>query len=650
MYRRLALSAALGGALLCTIACNARSQGGSKGSTADGAAEAGAAAEAQDIGERLYSGPASPTGEKPAPADPRSVAADPIVIRDCRLAVIEKRDVPAQRDGVLFSLFVHEGDVVKADQLLGVVDNRLAKKDLAIQENKVEASIADNAAAKATRDEAWYRLQRQLKLERQTAAVEEDVDAARALYYRYRSEAISKTEAIKLARSEHDKAQTVLGMYEIRSPIDGVIKAVYKKPGEAVKSAPSYEPVFQIYNLSRLRAEGLLDVHYLPRLRQGVPHVVIEPTEPEAPQQTLTGHLQEVTAVAVSRAPAGQKATPFVVSASTDGTVRVWDRTTGYDVRVLRHPGAVRAVACTGPRADGNWCLSGADDGVARLWDLDSVGAQPVREFKGGHRRAVTCVAFSPDGRFCATGGDSHEICLWETASGDLVYRFPQAHRAGVTSLQFLPRSQLVSAGRDNTLRLWTLGRQGARLETTLDRRSGDVAQPGASPDGTRVLFDQGKALRLLSLPGGSIRGVLNNSSGATNFTTFALFSPDARLIVTAGASEGRLQLWRAPTAAARGSELRQLVAPDRSSATCAAFAPDGSFMVAGTRDRHVFVWPVPSGDEINRRLTAKLTLLEGSVESSARQVRVWAELDNPDGRLIPGATATMVIETTSGE
>jgi len=646
MLRRVALSAALGGALLCTVACNARSQGGGKGGPAEGGVQAGAPAAAQDIGERLYRGPAAPADDQPAPADRRAVAADPIVIRDCRLAVIQKRDVPAERDGVLMSLYVHEGDVVKAGDLLGVVDNRLAKKDLAIQENKVEASKADQEAAVATRNEAQARYKRQLKLQYQNAAVAEDVDAAQALYYRYRSEAISKAEAIKLAESERDKAKTVLGMHDILSPIDGVIKAVHKKPGEAVKSAPSYEPVFEIYSLSRLRAEGLLDVQDLPRLRQGTAQVVIEPAEPEAAQQTLTGHLQEVTAVAVSRAPAGKKAAPFVVSASTDGTVRVWDRATGYDVRVLRHPGAVRAVACTGPGAGGNWCLSGADDGVARLWDLDGVSERPLREFTGGHRRAVTCVAFSPDGRFCATGGDSHEICLWNTGSGELVYRFPQAHRAGVTAVQFLPRSQLVSAGRDNTLRLWTLGRQGARLETTLDRRSGDVTQPGASPDGTRVLFDQGKALRLLSLPGGSIRGVLNNPSGARNFTTFALFSPDARLILTAGGSEA--QLWRAPTTAARARELRQLVAPDRSSVTCAAFAPDGSFLAAGTRDRHVFVWPVPSDREINRRLTAKLTLVEGSVESSARQVRVWAELDNPDGRLVPGTTATMVIETTA--
>ena len=52
----------------------------------------------------------------------------------------------------------------------------------------------------------------------------------------------------------------------------------------------------------------------------------------------------------------------------------------------------------------------------------------------------------------------------------------------------------------------------------------------------------------MLSLPEGLTDGVLQNSGAANNFTTFALFSPDARTIVTAGAPEGRLQLWRIPT------------------------------------------------------------------------------------------------------
>src|SRR5579862_6849607 len=43
---------------------------------------------------------------------------DPIVVRDCLLTVKQREDVPTQRDGVLVTILVKEGDEVKAGQLL----------------------------------------------------------------------------------------------------------------------------------------------------------------------------------------------------------------------------------------------------------------------------------------------------------------------------------------------------------------------------------------------------------------------------------------------------------------------------------------------------------------------------------------------------
>jgi WD40 repeat protein len=599
---------------------------------------------AADIGQPLYGGTIA---RQPARRRARPTA-DPVVIQDCRLAIFEKEDVASERDGILLSVHVKEGDIVKPGQLLARLKDDLARDDLAIQQAKVASAKADARASEKTRDEAKVRFDHQIVLKQQNATSTEDYAAAQALYWRYYYEAISKNEAIGLSERERNKAATTLRMYEIRSAIHGMVKAVYKRPGEAIKAAPAYEPLFQIQNLSRLRVEGLVDLQYLLRLRAGSHRVYVEASEAESPVQTLIGHLQEVTGVAVARGPKSDPKNGYVVSASLDGTVRVWDRALRSERAVLRHPAAVRAIACTSPTATWNWCISGAEDGVGRLWDLATLAETPVRELRDGHRGAVACVAFSPDGRFCATGGDDHEVCLWDAASGRLLYRLPAGHRAGITSVQFLPYGRLVSAARDNTVRLWALGEAGARLELTVPRRSGDVTSPGASPDGTRLLVDYGKALRLLSLPEGFIEGVLQNPSGATNFTTFAKFSPDGRLILTAGASDTGLQLWRASTGTARGSELRLLIAAEHSPATCAEFAPDGTFVVTGTRNHQVLVWPVPSGTDSDRRRTATLTFLDGSVESSARQVRIWAELDNPDGRLLPGTTVTMVIEPAS--
>jgi WD40 repeat protein len=596
------------------------------------------------------------------------VASDPIVVPACHLVVIEKQEVPSQRDGILLFMGtevqpgetvpsermivlpdrpadkkyrrLQEGDRVAPGQLLALVDDRLARDDYAIKKGQILLNEANLAAAERARDDARDRYQTQLKLQSSPggpATSDEDVATAKLAWYKHYYEAVSRKEAIALSRLELHQAETVLSTYEIRSTIAGVIKRIHKNPGEAVKAL---EPVLEVRNLQRLRVEGLVEVQHLPRLRPSL-KVRIEPAQAQSPVQSFAGHLQEVNAVAVSKDPSR----PLIVSGSEDGTVRVWERSSRREVQVLKHPAAVRAVACTPPGAAGNWCLSGAADGIARLWDLDHPAAGPTRELKEEHKGAIIAVAFSPDGKTCATGGEDRAICLWNVATGTLRYRLPPGHLGALTGLEFASPGRLISVGRDNALRVWAVGNTGVVLETTFDHRFGAITRLGVSADGRRVLFDQGAALHVLSVADGHTESVLQLASGGMNFASFALFSPDARLILTTASSEGRLQLWRTPTDQGRLCEWRQLVPPGHAAATCAAFAPDGSFLVSGTQDRQVLLWALPSKEEIARQYTAELTLVEPSVESAARQVRITAELANPDGRLIPGTLATLIIE-----
>jgi WD40 repeat protein len=663
MLRRLLLAVVVGAGILAVVIAKAgwfrvaaRVQATDAGT---GVAEPVAATDA--IGEPLY----PPCSVEPAGRARPPRALDPIVIRDCRLTVIDKQDVPSQRDGKLLFIGTEvdpgqsipadqlitarvggkdsqfrrlkEGDVIKAGQLLAYLDDQLSRDDWDIKNAKVTSSRADLEAAIKTRDESKNRYDTQVWLHQQGrgATSQEDLRAAKLAWERAAYEAIGKDAAVTLAERELSQAETVLRMHQLCSTTAGVLKAILKQPGEAVKAL---EPVFQIQNLGRLRIEGLVDVPYLPRLHTGM-RARVEAIQSVNPEQTLVGHLEGVTAVAVSK----DLGRPAIVSAGEDGTVRVWDRAAGRELCVLQHPAAVLAVACTPPSAEANLCMSGAADGVGRLWELDGQRDAPVRELKGGHAGAITSVAFSPDGRACVTGGEDRTICLWDTATGTLRYHFPEGHRGTVTALAFTPRAELVSAGRDNTLRLWTLGQRGAQLKSTFDHRSGHVMQPGVSPDGRCVLYDQGGTLRLLALPEGLNEGVVQRASGAGNFTTFALFSPDGHLLLTA--AEDRVQLWRAPAGASRAGELVQFVATEPAGATCAAWAPDGSFVVVGGSDQQVRVWPVPPTPSCEQRLTAEVTLLERAVETSTRQVRIWAELLNPDGRLLPGTTVTLVLD-----
>jgi WD40 repeat protein len=303
-------------------------------------------------------------------------------------------------------------------------------------------------------------------------------------------------------------------------------------------------------------------------------------------------------------------------------------------------------MAASPAKAKANLILSGAADGTGRLLNLDNLKDDPKPLMLAErHRGPINCVAFSPDGETCATGGEDRTICLWKTATGALEHRIPAAHRAPVTSLQFASDAQLVSAG-GNELAVWNLAGGRATKDPNLDfeRRGGDVSRLGVSPDGKTVLFDQGKEIRLLSLNDKQIEGVVQNFSGARPFTGQALFAPDGKTILTNGGVEGRLQLWRSPAGHKRAAELRQFVCGN-AGANGAAFAPDGSFVVAGTQDQKVLVFDMPKADEIERNLIGEIYYVEKALDSNAHQVRVWATLKDVPEWLTPGGTATMVIE-----
>src|SRR5262249_32461048 len=120
-------------------------------------------------------------------------------------------------------------------------------------------------------------------------------------------------------------------------------------------SLPADDPVYQDA-VARERRDLGVGRPWLRRLS-------VPPTDPHpALLRTLVGHGGEVPAVALS----GDGRT--AASGAEDGTVRLWDVTTGECARILRgHEGGVTAVALSG---DGRTAASGSVDGTVRLWDV----------------------------------------------------------------------------------------------------------------------------------------------------------------------------------------------------------------------------------------------------------------------------------------
>jgi len=628
--------------------------------------------EKKPVGADLYALAKATVIQQATPPTPQknALATDPIVMPNARLAIIRKEDVPAQRDGALMFIGVairpgenppkedrfavrdgnstkeyrrlKEGDRVEANELFALVDDTLARAEMDIKTAKLAAAQADKTTSEKTRDEAKARYDTQLKLlgagggRGLSATSVEEARGAKLTWDRYVYEVDSKKQAIIVAERELAQSQTTDQMYEIRSKIPGVVKTIYKHDGESVKNL---EPVVQIQNYDLLRAEAFVDAQYAHNLSKGM-QVVLEPTHRDNPIQSFSGHRLEINGVAVSK----DSENPLIVSCSEDGTAMVWERSSRRPRQIFYHPAGcgVRCVACTPPGAEADLCLTGGQDGIARTWELNGKSDKPFRELKGQHRGPIRCVAFSPDGKTCATGGDDNEILISDTATGDLRYHV-SGHRNFVTALQFTPQSNLVSASRDNTVRVWHLGENAAEpVGEPLKRKSHEVDQIGVSPDGKQVLDEQGREMRILSLPGFVSESILENSSQTSLFRTFAQFSPDGRVVATTSTQDGVIQLWR--IGETRSYEIRQLVPGERSPATCVAFAPNGSFVVGGIKDRKIYVWPMPSKQEVEHQLMATITNVEQALESVDNKVRVMAEFNNPADRpLMAGDVVTVV-------
>jgi len=660
------LGAAVAGALaLGVTACDLKLPfGGSSNNTSTAVAEELRSRDKGpiDIGKPLYTPTPIP---KQAPVAAAALV-DPIILPGCQVTVPTTENVPSKVNGRLLQIcteikpgetwppeqvFVHpvdskrryrklrEGDRVEAGQLVAILDDRVALAAFnSAKANDTAAKLSRTAVLEAKTAVADIKVIYD-KLKRDKVAADTEYLQVIKLFAEQKKTEAEAEGNLEKSVADLEKARVTLEDHEIRTLVGGRIKIIYARAGEAVQEGKA---VLLIQNDDRIRVEGLLPVQYLPRVQAAGKDtkVTIEAATQDSPQAEFPAHWQPVTGIAVSKNPHK----PLIVSVSEDKTARVWDRNARIPVATFLHPAPVLAVACTAGKSEQNLCLTGAADSVGRLWDLDKLGAkEPLRALKTRHNERITAVAFAPDGRTCATADDK-EVILHDVANGELRYRFQTEHGGPITAVQFTPQSKLVTVARDGTIRLWELGEKAARLESAIENRAGTVGQLGVSADGAHVLFDQRKQLQVLTLPDVRIEGVLPTPSDASEFHTFAQFSPDGKLIIAAGSGDTPLQLWKAPAAGVRAARIRNL-AVGVSLPTCVAFAPDGAFAVTGTQDNKVQVWGLPERAEVDRAVDGRVIKLEPSVDSSSeRKVSIWAEVEKPNGRLLPGETVTLVI------
>ncbi|MEM7308657.1 MAG: serine/threonine-protein kinase [Planctomycetota bacterium] len=164
----------------------------------------------------------------------------------------------------------------------------------------------------------------------------------------------------------------------------------------------------------------------------------------------------------------------YTGGSSTSPFVRVFDRTTGSELaRGAGHESNVEDLALS---PDGETLVSASMDGTVRVWDAAALEPRAVLR---SHEAGVKVVAFSPDGKTFASGALDNTIRLWDTHDASELACFI-GHASGIRVLGYRPDGDLISLDR-NSLRMWSVGPQGMGELVGLPRGAKDLA---ILPDG----------------------------------------------------------------------------------------------------------------------------------------------------------------------
>lgn len=277
-----------------------------------------------------------------------------------------------------------------------------------------------------------------------------------------------------------------------------------------------------------------------------------------------------------------------VVSVATDGTLRVWDLAVGktvrtfegHSARVLANSSLKLAWASVAELPDGR-AVSGCADGTLRVWDLSS--GLTVMAFKA-HGYAVHTVAALPNGRIGSVAELGRSVRVHDLASGQVVWNLT-GHSDAVLAVAVLADGGIVSASADHTLRVWDL--TSGQTVKTLEGHSGAVLAVAALPDGRIVSASGDCTLRVWDLALGQTVATLEGHSSSVQAVAVL---PDGRII--SASQDHTIRVW----CLASGQTIRTL-AGHTSSVHAVVVLPRGD--IVSSDDHTLLVWNLASDQAV---------------------------------------------------
>jgi len=264
----------------------------------------------------------------------------------------------------------------------------------------------------------------------------------------------------------------------------------------------------------------------------------------------------------------------YVVSASADGTAKVWNANNGNVVATLRPDGK---ITCARFSPNSRHVVTTAKD-AAHVWEIPA--GTMIAAFKG-HINRVWTADFSHDGNRVVTGGEDGTFKIWKLSDKKEILTVSVTDKGSVNDVAFHPRENKVAAGvSGKILGIWDAS-SGKQLKS-FSGHTQAISCVAFNKNGNRLATTgrSGKTIIWNAVQGSSVMTLTGYSFHAVSF------SPDGKYVLT-GNGNGLATIWNVSS----GKLAFKIKHGSGQDVRAVDFSPNGNSLVTASDDGMIKVW-----------------------------------------------------------